>query len=238
MHDKRSKFLAAAVAAGVFVTSSPSFAQGVPWSITLDQLGCREQTDDPELTENDEVFFVITVTRTDGTSTVATFPSDLEITIAEGEVRTMGVVIASGDLAVNDSVLVTIAMYENDVSDIGTFIANLGGAIQPVGQAACAFDPIGCVTSNAGSLAVALGNAIKNIGLGSGNPFLGSFSVSVQNMGAGLATNWMPGVGLATIDANWPLFFQGVAYAGWSFLDYSDGAFWATFTLQFGQPHP
>jgi hypothetical protein len=237
MHSKTSRIVGGAVATVLLGIASPCWAESVPWAITIDELGCVEQTDDPEFTENDEVFVVMAITRADGTSVVWSFPSDLEITIAEGQKRTLQTVIASGDLAVGETVLLTVALYENDVSDIGTFLVNLGTAIQPVGQTACALDPLGCLTTNAGGLAVALGNAIKTIGLGSGNPFLGSFSVSLQNTGAGIASNWVPGVGLGVLGPGWPLFFQGAVYAGWGFHDYSDGDFWATFLLQIGQPH-
>jgi hypothetical protein len=230
-----SKIMGGVVAASLLAVSTPCFAASAWWTIKLDQIACIEQTDDPEFTENDEVFFVITVTKPDGSMTVDSFPSDLEITIAEGQLRTMQTVIASGDLQVGETVLVSVGVFENDQSAIAAFLQQLGSDLQPVGQQFCLLDPAGCLTSGVGGLVSAIGTLLGNFGLGSGNPFLGSYSVTLYNAGAGLTANWLPGVGLREL---WPgmIHFQDVPYAGWYFSNYSDGDYWATFLLEFG-PH-
>jgi hypothetical protein len=231
-----SLFKSSLVALATFGFGSSAIAQSVPWAITLNQLGSVEQTDDPEFTENDEIYLIVTKTYSNLYTSTEVFPSNREISISEGAVQTHNTVIASGDLPPFEPLVVTVSMMENDESDIGALLASVGGAVQTAASSACAFIPAACVTAQAAQVGKEIGTAIQRIANDRGNQFLGSYTVQLQNVGAGLANSWLPGVGLSALWGDM-LFFPNAVHAGWRFNDDSRGSYWATFNMQIGAPH-
>jgi hypothetical protein len=206
------------------------------YQLLLNGLICREQDDDPEITEHDEIYFVTTTIEPDGNFPKAradVFPSDKEIEITENEsiansndpdlTRWKGAVISSGVFP--QRVILNVFMLEFDGGVVADVMKAVTGSISQVPVLSPdLFDVSQLPQLGAKVLSPILAAATTD-------PLLGSFTVQLTN-GATPDIKWIPGTGLNQLPG-WPYEGNGIE-AAWSFVNYSQANYEAAYKLSFG----